>query len=429
LKELIEEIEAKKPEDRTEEEKVELEKYEKRRSRKNNRSRERALEKKAEVARILDKPERKRTKLEIAFLDVELNARSRKNEGDRIRRKIQKLTKQGLPVPGELVTRQFEKRDKRLFGDALHDAGVRPPPMGSVGMPPPFPTPLPHPHHHHHHHHPPGPPPEASDEVPRGEEYRSDEYPYGHPHHPNTGASPERHPPSAGPGYYPPSNPPPYHGYPPPHSNGGHYQYPPQPPPGYYYPPPQYSAYPPYWGMPQYPPYGSPHPPHAGNPYGHPPPPPPPPGAPGVGGEVVDIRYQPQQAPGEPQQAPGEPPSSEQLAGTEEAGNEPATVNDMTQTTTGIVTPAQGESEEETTSANNDLSQYKERTPPSDSLAKTHKNMKNVAAESGDNHNYGEEREGNESSKVIGEEHGENRFVNAVSYTDVKHFKGEVARV
>merc|ERR1712232_850987 len=57
----------------------------------NDRSRERAIEKKAEIDRILNKPERKRTKLEKQFLETALTAKQRKNEGDRLRRQRIKM--------------------------------------------------------------------------------------------------------------------------------------------------------------------------------------------------------------------------------------------------------------------------------------------------------------------------------------------------
>lgn len=80
--------------ERSEEEKQVYSTFESRRQRKNDRSRERALEKKEEIDRILAKPEKRRTKIEKQFLEGALNAKKRKNEGDRLRR--QRLKELGL---------------------------------------------------------------------------------------------------------------------------------------------------------------------------------------------------------------------------------------------------------------------------------------------------------------------------------------------
>jgi len=80
--------------DRNDEEKAVYTTFESRRQRKNDRSRERALEKKEEIDRILAKPEKRRTKIEKQFLEGALNAKKRKNEGDRLRR--QRLKELGL---------------------------------------------------------------------------------------------------------------------------------------------------------------------------------------------------------------------------------------------------------------------------------------------------------------------------------------------
>jgi hypothetical protein len=64
LRDRISEIESKPDQERTEEEQTIYSQYESRRQRKNDRSRERALEKKEEIDRILAKPEKKRTKIE-----------------------------------------------------------------------------------------------------------------------------------------------------------------------------------------------------------------------------------------------------------------------------------------------------------------------------------------------------------------------------
>ena len=83
-----------KPEsERTEEERDLFNSYQYRRQRKNDRSRERAIEKKQEIDRILSKPENKRTKIENEFLEIALSAKQRKNQGDRIRRQRLKQMK------------------------------------------------------------------------------------------------------------------------------------------------------------------------------------------------------------------------------------------------------------------------------------------------------------------------------------------------
>jgi len=67
-------------------EKILLGTFEDRRNRKNVRSKQRAMEKKAEVERILATPLSKRGERDIDALRVTLDAKRRKNEGDRIRR-------------------------------------------------------------------------------------------------------------------------------------------------------------------------------------------------------------------------------------------------------------------------------------------------------------------------------------------------------
>lgn len=87
--------EAQEDEQLLEEEDVKLyQTVEDRRARKNNRSRERAMEKKAEVERILAKPECERTKEELEAIDTAKAAKKRKNEGDRLRR--ERLKSMGL---------------------------------------------------------------------------------------------------------------------------------------------------------------------------------------------------------------------------------------------------------------------------------------------------------------------------------------------
>jgi hypothetical protein len=60
--------------------------HDQRRQKKNDRSRDRALENKEEIDRILAKPEKKRTRIENQFLENALGSKKRKNQGDRLRR-------------------------------------------------------------------------------------------------------------------------------------------------------------------------------------------------------------------------------------------------------------------------------------------------------------------------------------------------------
>ncbi len=79
-------ISDKRPEDRNHDENEAFKLFEQRRLRKNKRSRERTREKKAEMNRILAIPEQRRSEEEKIWLDVNLKAKRRKNEGDRMRR-------------------------------------------------------------------------------------------------------------------------------------------------------------------------------------------------------------------------------------------------------------------------------------------------------------------------------------------------------
>jgi hypothetical protein len=88
------EIAAKPPDQRTEEEQQLWSVYEIQRTRKNNRSKERSMEKKEEVQKILNKPESQRTEMERHFVEICLGARKRKNEGDCLRR--QRMKQLGL---------------------------------------------------------------------------------------------------------------------------------------------------------------------------------------------------------------------------------------------------------------------------------------------------------------------------------------------
>ncbi len=87
LKQRISEIQAKPPQDRTQEENTTLAVFEERRQRKNGRSRERAMERKKEYERIMKIPEEKWTAEEKSFVQETMVAKFKKNEGDRLRRK------------------------------------------------------------------------------------------------------------------------------------------------------------------------------------------------------------------------------------------------------------------------------------------------------------------------------------------------------
>ena len=87
IKHKIKLIKEKKIQDRTEEEVKLYEAYEERRRRKNERSRERTKEIKAEMDRILDIPEKNRSAVEREWLHRHMKAKKRKNESDRQRRK------------------------------------------------------------------------------------------------------------------------------------------------------------------------------------------------------------------------------------------------------------------------------------------------------------------------------------------------------
>jgi hypothetical protein len=116
--------------------------YENRRKRKNDRSRERALEKKEEIDRILAKPEKKRSKIERQFLDNALSAKKRKNEGDRLRR--QRLKEMGLAAKGAAMKAAAMARAAR-HGYAAYP----PPPPYGYGGPPMSPMPMGYAQHPH----------------------------------------------------------------------------------------------------------------------------------------------------------------------------------------------------------------------------------------------------------------------------------------
>ena len=90
-REVIEAIEAKAPEERTEQEIEMLEAAVIQKSRKNNRSRSRSQEQKEQIKLILAKPVAERTEAEIKFVETHAERKKRKNEGDRLRRNRLKL--------------------------------------------------------------------------------------------------------------------------------------------------------------------------------------------------------------------------------------------------------------------------------------------------------------------------------------------------
>jgi hypothetical protein len=79
----------------TDDERSIVQKIEAHRGRKNCRSRERASEIKQQVDLILQKPDHERTKRELQFLHIHMDRKTRKNEGDRLRRKRMKML--GIP--------------------------------------------------------------------------------------------------------------------------------------------------------------------------------------------------------------------------------------------------------------------------------------------------------------------------------------------
>lgn len=165
---------------------------EERRSRKNNRSRERALEKKAELDRITAKPENERTPEEKEILDIAVNAKKRKNEGDRLRR--ERIKKMGLKSKPPGMSIRSRPR-KPLSGEGILPYGAAPPGMPGIpdvgpppGVGPPiapvpgmlplphggsdayqYPPPAPHPHAY------PPPNPYYAEPPPMKEEENSDE--------------------------------------------------------------------------------------------------------------------------------------------------------------------------------------------------------------------------------------------------------------
>eukprot|EP00578_Thalassiosira_sp_NH16_P019827 CAMPEP_0181096084 /NCGR_PEP_ID=MMETSP1071-20121207/10847_1 /TAXON_ID=35127 /ORGANISM="Thalassiosira sp., Strain NH16" /LENGTH=498 /DNA_ID=CAMNT_0023178475 /DNA_START=85 /DNA_END=1582 /DNA_ORIENTATION=- len=179
-----------KGEELTEEEAQLYDTVEERRHRKNNRSRERALEKKAELERITAKPEDERTPQETEILNIAVNAKRRKNEGDRLRR--ERIKKMGLKSKPPGMSIRSRPR-KPLSGEGILPYGAAPPGMPGIpdvgpppgvgppimpGMPPllhagpdayQYPPPAPHPHAY------PPPNPYYAEPPPMKEEENSDE--------------------------------------------------------------------------------------------------------------------------------------------------------------------------------------------------------------------------------------------------------------
>ena len=100
-------------ENRTEEEKLELQVFENRRATKNRRGKERRQEKKAEVARILAKPKEQWTKVEKELIDKTEADTRKKNSRDRDRRKRFKEAKEQK----EKVERIFAKPQEERTGE------------------------------------------------------------------------------------------------------------------------------------------------------------------------------------------------------------------------------------------------------------------------------------------------------------------------
>ena len=113
LKDRIANIIKKDPSERTEEEKSTLELYEQRRERKNGRSRERAIERKRKMDLIMTKPESEWTKEEQDFIDETMIAKYKKNEGDRLRRKKLKETRNDSGTEGFKTTARSTSRSRR----------------------------------------------------------------------------------------------------------------------------------------------------------------------------------------------------------------------------------------------------------------------------------------------------------------------------
>jgi hypothetical protein len=179
------EVELKQESERTPEEVQSLDQWMNRRYRKNDRSRERAVEKKEEIDGILLKPENRRTRIENSFLDTALGAKKRKNEGDRLRRTRLKdlglspkgtVGKPGIPARGPIPSQYQGRMPSMPMAPppgpprSHHDAYGMPLPPHYVGGPHPHPhaqhmmPPPPHPHHSQHPHSPHRPrPPHPED--------------------------------------------------------------------------------------------------------------------------------------------------------------------------------------------------------------------------------------------------------------------------
>ena len=126
-----------KPEhERTHEEISLLEKVSRSRERKNNRSRERAVQVHTKILAILEKPPEERTNHEIQFLNIHMNRKKHKYEGDRLRRQRYKSlgfnarskVKLGLnargPLPSNLKERIEEHVAESYSGGSNTSAAV-----------------------------------------------------------------------------------------------------------------------------------------------------------------------------------------------------------------------------------------------------------------------------------------------------------------
>ena len=173
--------------ERTEDEQRALDAYNKKRDHKNTRSRNRAIEKKTEIDRILKLPEQQRSNIEIQFLENALDCKARKNEGDRLRRRKLKT------LGGTSIRRNAQYPALPSIGRSGNNDGMDGDPDVATMLPNTA-------HHEQHPGYPSLPPPY---------------YGYGGP------PSPRRYPPPYGGMMYPPS----------PHGSGGRNNYGGHPPP------------------------------------------------------------------------------------------------------------------------------------------------------------------------------------------------------
>jgi hypothetical protein len=135
-KDYIEMISGKKQAEMSMFERKELKSWEVRRSKKNIRSRERSLEVKERVRRILETAEHERSEDDAAFLQEYTSRQQRKNEGDRLRReRIRKVSggKSGRKPKGVRVTARgfIQLPDGRVVGKE-EDAAAALQPSGAT---------------------------------------------------------------------------------------------------------------------------------------------------------------------------------------------------------------------------------------------------------------------------------------------------------